>query len=511
MRESRENLSVSKDALTLSHAGWVGVYSGGMRLNFGICRNLVMVLLAGESVCGNGPGAPNQTSSQRVVLDIPLDCDLTNLDDRKAFAVSEDGSNVALVRKQGTSCVVYLNGVVVTRGFDEVTALSLRGNHLSFRGARQGKQFLIVDGKTNGPFDMVEGAMWATDAPVYAAEARLGKDFCMIVNGHQLAGFWQYCSLPRLSSDGRHCGFVGQKGGRYYVVIDGQESEPYESVTGIWFSAGDFHYAYEARIGAREIKGVFVDGKRVSAPSEGAYSPRFSPSGSRFGYKVMKEQRESLVCDGRVVCADASMIYPQIWSRNSKHWMAVIERQENGKKVKRLCADGVEGATAYLDVAAGCDISDDGHYAAWAKRADQDWVLIRDGTETAEHSSKGGYCMFGGAGKHLAVLKRTGDKEQLLMDGISVGAPVDGLSVAFVGNGAKIAGIAQHRVSYYNNYSLWSDGSEVGPFENSETGVVASSPGEVFAIFRNGRKLIRAALVGRKVAKADLLISNRAR
>ena len=85
-------------------------------------------------------------------------------------------------------------------GADEVDlALSPDGHGVEYKYAKNGKEFVVIDGKTDEPFDKV----W-------------GLEFSM---------------------DGRHFGYPCKKDGKWFIAIDGKVEGPFDRSWGPEFSA----------------------------------------------------------------------------------------------------------------------------------------------------------------------------------------------------------------------------------------------------------------------------------
>jgi hypothetical protein len=69
---------------------------------------------------------------------------------------------------------------------------------------------------------------------------------------------WSRDGRLAFSKDGSRLAYVGRKGGKDFVVVDGAAAAPYESIANLAFTPDGRHVVYTARRGGKSL--VVVDG-----------------------------------------------------------------------------------------------------------------------------------------------------------------------------------------------------------------------------------------------------------
>lgn len=210
-----------------------------------------------------------------------------------------------------------------------VLAFSPEGGRCAYEARRGETWRMVVDGQAGPPFDSVGLPQWSSrgDRLVYTAE-RDGVCYT-VVDGKpepRRRGF-----RPVLSPDGEKIAFVGPGPGPpggmnpgeptrvpdQWVLVDGREEGPYESVGIPVFSPDGQHLAYSARFRPRwKGPGVLVvDGEE--RPAE-ATCITFSPDSAHLAYVNSGAAGDELVLDGKVRgCAE--FIGSVLFSPDSRH------------------------------------------------------------------------------------------------------------------------------------------------------------------------------------------------
>lgn len=203
----------------------------------------------------------------------------------------------------------------------------------AFIVSKDGKRFVFVDGKGGEAFDEIQGLQF--------------------------------------SPDGKSVGYVGVKGEKSYVVVDGRKTGPY-ALPELDLGAGGRAIVREIFAGTGKCA-LVVDGVRVLEGDFGIF-PKLSPDGKRYAsYTVNRDQSQSFVFSEGV----RSPMYRRI------EW---LEFSAQGGRFGYI-GRGDEGDTVVIDEkaqqVAGASLltfSPDGRRVAYSVRRDG-WRLSVDGEE----------------------------------------------------------------------------------------------------------------------------------
>jgi hypothetical protein len=245
----------------------------------------------------------------------------------QSLLFSPDGSRLAYGGRRGGAVPqdpsVWLVVVDQRPGpeYDQVDHLvfSPHGRHFAYKARQGGRWRLVVDGRP-GPEceDLAEGF------PVFSPDGR------RLAHGFKAGGVWRVrvevldgdrgpASGPEgivggeftqgvggitFSPDGRRLAFGAKDGDRRRVVVDGERGAGHDLLGAIVFSPDGKRVAYEAASYRNETDDrwfVVIDG-RAETGHEGQLmrdTLRFSANGRHLSYKVMKDETQQLVIDGR--------------------------------------------------------------------------------------------------------------------------------------------------------------------------------------------------------------------
>lgn len=163
---------------------------------------------------------------------------------------SADGKRVAYLATQNELAVAVVNGQEST-AFDTFPAVAmypgevtpqpllclLPGDHLLFAGVREGKTYVVLDGKAYGPYGSVRRVCWSPDGARVAFIARqpveVGTSEQVVVNGEAGPLFTQVAdgSLG-FSPDGARLAYIGIRDGKHRAVVNGTLGLPYHTILG---------------------------------------------------------------------------------------------------------------------------------------------------------------------------------------------------------------------------------------------------------------------------------------
>ena len=146
--------------------------------------------------------------------------------------VSEKPLEVSLItRKLGT----------IPEEIDYKIKFSSNGQHFAYRVEKEGKHFVVLDGKETGPYD------WIGVLPVFN---------------------------PNPNS--QHFAYRVEKEGKWFVILDGKEIGPYDHVEFLTFSPNDQYFAYDIKKEGKWF--VVLDGKEIGPyDSNSTFSDIFFP------------------------------------------------------------------------------------------------------------------------------------------------------------------------------------------------------------------------------------------
>jgi Tol biopolymer transport system component len=159
-----------------------------------------------------------------------------------------------------------------------------------------GKELAVVDGERITPGgESVGDLTFGGDGRRYFFTIASKR---IVIDGKEVTGHGDV-SNPIFSPDGKRVALTAEKGGKKYIIVDGNTGPALENDRGISveFSANSAHYAYFGAVGGAER--VFLDG----VPRGGAYGNTFglrlSPDGSRLACAVLDGGRSVWIVDDK--------------------------------------------------------------------------------------------------------------------------------------------------------------------------------------------------------------------
>ena len=154
-------------------------------------------------------------------------------------------------------------------------------------------QFLVVNGKKVEGSDCasIPRVVFSPDGKRFAAVCSMASNVNFVIvdgkKGQQYDGIWQPDSMLAFSPDSSKVAYVAQSRGKFFVVINEEESEAFDSNAKFVFSPDGKRVAY---CGLRQSPPpggfrLYVDGKleRIDEQAN-CDSVKFSPDGSRYAY-----------------------------------------------------------------------------------------------------------------------------------------------------------------------------------------------------------------------------------
>jgi hypothetical protein len=149
-----------------------------------------------------------------------------------------------------------------------------------------GKDGVVVDGRAY-LYDEVLDTEFSPDGRRFVFKARRGRGWVMVVDGAESELYepdgekgeveWSRDERLAFSKDGGRVAYVGRKGGKEFVVLDGQAGARYDRVANLNFTPDGRHVVYTARRAGKSL--VVVDG--AESPEYDAFIPpgQYDPEG----------------------------------------------------------------------------------------------------------------------------------------------------------------------------------------------------------------------------------------
>jgi Tol biopolymer transport system component len=403
---------------------------------------------------------------------------------------SDDGKHFAYTAERGGKGFAVVDGVE-SGPYERVNAPAFRdykdrGFVVAFNAARDGRQLFVVNGQEFAADDpRGRELFFGEDAARPQEIVRDGKHF-VIWEGKEVGPFddeiGTFLHTEPRAGGGQVVTFEGKRGEKQIAVIDGVIGKPYDYVGEIYVSPGGAHTLYPARRGDNEAFIVF-DGKEgpkySNAEIEGFDAKPFSPDGRHYAYTASREvgtdSKKFLVIadgkEGRLYDYVADVTY----TPDGAHLLYVAYDRARGKSL--LVRDGnevatydnlpdssgihfspdgkrmyfrlrkeeggreglvVDGRAFYYDDIKDAEFSPDGRRFVFKAQRGRGWVMVLDGAESEAYEpdgergevgwSRGGRLTFSREGGRVAYVGRKSGREFVVLDGAIVGAPYDAVA-----------------------------------------------------------------------------------
>ncbi|MFL6253745.1 MAG: WD40 repeat domain-containing protein, partial [Pyrinomonadaceae bacterium] len=331
---------------------------------------------------------------------------------------------------------------------------------------RDGKHFVVWEGKEVGPFDEEIGTFLHTEpraggGQVVTFEGRRGEKQIAVIDGI-IGKPYDYVGEIYVSPGGAHTLYAARRGDDdAFVVFDGKEGPKYSNAEIEGFDAKPFspdgrHYAY---IASRKVVGddsekflVVTDGKEGKL-YDYVTSVTYTPDGAHLLYVAYDRARRKsfLVRDGEEVAAydnlpDTSGMH---FSHDGKRMYFRLRKEEGGK-------DGlvVDGRAYFYDDIKDVEFSPDSRLSVFKAQRGRGWVMVVDGAESELYEpdgekgevvwSRDERLAFSREGGRVAYVGRKSGKEFVVLDGAIVGATYDSVAnLNFTPDGRHVVYTAQ--------------------------------------------------------------------
>ncbi len=171
-------------------------------------------------------------------------------DDVQEVVFSPDSQHVAYAAWDGSHWFVVVDGKE-GKPYDELGSGSLRfsldSKTVIFGAVLNGKSFMVVGDREEGPYDGAGVPVFSPDGQHMAYLSVIGNSWSVVLDGQQQAPY-DLAGTPVFSTDGQHLAYMGGKGDARYVVINEEKGAAHDFIFnsgqgGVYFdSANSFHY-----------------------------------------------------------------------------------------------------------------------------------------------------------------------------------------------------------------------------------------------------------------------------
>jgi len=273
------------------------------------------------------------------------------------------------------------------------------GTHVAFRASIDHKEFMVLDGKSQEPFECVDHPVFSPDGAHFAYAANRGGAYTN--------------SVYRVS------------GGKWCIVIDGKKGEEFESVATLTdvglpslsptFSPDGSRTAYVAREGHKFF--LVVDG-RHEKPFDFVFRPTFSPDSLHVEFVASEGDQLVSIRDGKRLTDGGSPLAGVVYSSDGAHWATTTS---DGKDRESLVRDGIKGPE-FSFAFAPCFSADGKKLAYLAHEGDRALVVVDD--VRGPSFDRAWAPTFGADGRD-AIYVATQSKKQFVMRGSAKGEEFD--------------------------------------------------------------------------------------
>lgn len=143
-----------------------------------------------------------------------------------------------------------------------------RRMYFRLRKSEGGKEAVVLDGRAF-LYDEIKDVEFSPDGRRFALKARRGRGWVMVVDGVESELYeadggprgdvgWSRNGRLAFSREGGRVAYVGRRGGKEFVVLEGAAGPAYDSVANLDFTPDGRHVVYTARRGGKSL--VVVDG-----------------------------------------------------------------------------------------------------------------------------------------------------------------------------------------------------------------------------------------------------------
>lgn len=269
---------------------------------------------------------------------------------------SLDSTQLASIAARGGKWYLMVNGTprygTPYEGIDFI-AFSPDSKRIVHTAKIKDKNYFVVDGKQEGPYDYVTfPVFFSPDSKILAYVATEKKNMLLIVNGKVQEKTKGTILNMVFSADSRRFAYTLKEKGKYYVVIDGVRSNAYDNVRPLVMSGNSRNYAYIANKGKKDV--CIINGKEGPAYDQ-IPIVIFGGDSDRHAYLVQDGDTGRVVVDGKPGPAYKLVTSPA-FSPDSSHFAYLAVKEIDGKNKCVLVVDNQEGKNVFPGFVAAAGI-----------------------------------------------------------------------------------------------------------------------------------------------------------
>jgi Tol biopolymer transport system component len=294
------------------------------------------------------------------------------------------------------------------------------GRQVIYIAERDGKEFLVVNGREAEQFDHVSSFVWRADGREFAYMAMNGEEKFAVV-GDRKGRSYDYISRLVFPCGIRKVAYAARtKEGRDSIVVGDREGREFYEMCDLFVSPDGKQLAYRAY--SQSAEEYLILGDRVEGPFSGVGNPVWSSDSRRVGYVVRDNDRAYVVIDNQ-----PGEKYDQIeylaFSPDGKHvaYAANTGRDQETPYVETgqwfVVLDGKQGEL--FDRIRQLLFSPVGGRLAYIARKGDSWLVVVDDQSgpVYEPYQQIDDIVFSPDGRHLAYLAEGDKRTFLIIDG----------------------------------------------------------------------------------------------
>jgi len=299
-----------------------------------------------------------------------------------------------------------------------------RGNAVAYKAGHDGKQYVVINGKAEPPFNTVGDVVFSPDGRKHAYTVKDENNIWHLKSDARSDIFFHHIGMPVFSPDGRHLAFLGSYDDEWFLVIDNKLSAAGKNSYDPYVFSGDsskLAYMENSDTDSRrliiadlDLKTLQVipsvvspfafnadrskiaavvskDGKqrvvqaafsRPEVVTEGpAYdeirAPAFSPDGVSLAYLARKGKAIYLVMDGKEELVNSFAM--QLIVNPDRKSVGMIQEEANGVRFRQVFVP--RAVSKLYDEIAEPVYSRDGSQHAFMARKGKNWCAVVNGME----------------------------------------------------------------------------------------------------------------------------------
>lgn len=184
--------------------------------------------------------------------------------------------------------------------FEGLLVFSPDGARLAYGARRDGRWYVVDEGREFGPYDYLgsaTGLVFSPDGKQLAWAALAGKQWQLVVDGRAGPAYDNLADVV-FSGDGQRIAYAAQRGDQWMAVIDHKEQSPHRAIAEgmMAFSPGGGWLAYVART---DEQWQIIVGRQRWKPFDSVRQILFSPDNKRLAGIVVSEGAELVVVNNR--------------------------------------------------------------------------------------------------------------------------------------------------------------------------------------------------------------------